>query len=202
METPDSLIATNLATLRKQRGHSVRALAALLADLGRPLAASEITKIENRQRRARVEDVIALAVALGVNPSRLLLPDRADEQLVALTPSTVVTAASAWRWADGDGPLDIEAAEDRPVLEADEDWQTHARPADLRARGRHTAARAAQDVAMHIDAMLRQPEPHPDWPEDGLRRRATRERPEALRSALRRLEAEVNYLLEVSDGRR
>lgn len=200
METPDSLIAKNLLSLRKKRGHTVRALAAELAELGQPLAASEITKIENRQRRARVDDVLALAVALGVNPSRLLLPERADEQPVALTPNTVVTAADAWRWADGDGPLVVEGAEDRPWLEADEDWQNHARPADLRARERHTAARAAQDVAMHIDELLRYPDPV--GIEGGVRRRAWEERPEALRQALRRLQAEVSYLLEVSGGRR
>lgn len=201
METPESLVAANVAKIRDARGMSVRDLSAVLTKIGRPILPSGISKIENGQRGVSVGDLVALGVALGVNPNRLLLPDRADETPVALTPAVVAEAGDAWRWADGVHSLIYEGAADPPWLKDDEDWQRHARPAGVLARERHTAAKAARDVAMEIDEILRYPQPNPAWLEDGVRLPSWRRAPARLRAALERLRVEIAYLLESQDGR-
>jgi transcriptional regulator with XRE-family HTH domain len=55
-----------------------RALSERLAAHGRPMAVTAISRTEYRQRRVDVDDLIALAAALGVSPTALLLPARAD----------------------------------------------------------------------------------------------------------------------------
>jgi hypothetical protein len=52
-----------------------------------------------------VDDLVAIAVALGVSPSTLLLPDVANDSEVKVTGAGTVTAKAAWDWADGIRPL-------------------------------------------------------------------------------------------------
>lgn len=96
---------TNLAATRKRRRMTTAELSQRLSELGRPILANGITKIEKGARRVDTDDLVALAVALDVTPNLLLLPERADGTTVALTPATEVTAEDAWRWATGDSPL-------------------------------------------------------------------------------------------------
>jgi len=101
METPESTVARNVAELREQRGHTVRSLAAVLDErLGRKILASGITKIENHARGVDVGDLVALAIALGVNPNRLLLPvdDEGQERTSRNQGSaSSPTCYAAWR---------------------------------------------------------------------------------------------------------
>lgn len=100
------MVAKNLAELRRVRQLTVRDLAEELNRLGHPMLPSAITKIENRQRRVDVDDLVALAVALNVSPSRLLLPPHDEPAYkVDLTPSTTVPRTDAWAWALGEEPL-------------------------------------------------------------------------------------------------
>lgn len=65
-------VATNIAAARKARGLSSNVLSELLKTLGRPIAASAVTKIERGERQVTVDDLTALATALAVSPADLL----------------------------------------------------------------------------------------------------------------------------------
>ena len=66
-------VAENLLRLRKIRGLSTRRLSARLGEIGRPIPASGITRMELSERRVDVDDLVALAVALDVEPTQLML---------------------------------------------------------------------------------------------------------------------------------
>lgn len=53
-------------------------LARRLEALGRPIPVLGLSRIERGERRVDVDDLMALAVALGVSPTSLLLPDTGD----------------------------------------------------------------------------------------------------------------------------
>jgi transcriptional regulator with XRE-family HTH domain len=72
-------VAANVKASRGRRGMSVRDLSRRLTELGRPILPSGITKIEQGARRVDVDDLNALAAALGVSPTRLLLHGSEDE---------------------------------------------------------------------------------------------------------------------------
>lgn len=73
-----------------------------MGDLGRPITASGLQKIETHARRVDADDLMTLAVALGVSPVALLLPgtsEPTDEaEVTGLGP---VDALTAWEWANG-----------------------------------------------------------------------------------------------------
>lgn len=101
-------VARNVRKLREDRELSTTKLAERLKDLGRPIGPTAITRLEAGQRRVDTDDLVALAIALGVSPNRLLLPaERADDErdTVALTPNKSSEWHLAWRWAAGDQPL-------------------------------------------------------------------------------------------------
>ncbi len=100
------LVAANLALLRGNRGMSTTQLSRLLDRLGRPIPPTGITKIEKCTRRVDVDDLMALAAALRVSPSRLLLmsTDR-PEDTVDVTGFGEVSSHDAWDWLDGIRPL-------------------------------------------------------------------------------------------------
>jgi transcriptional regulator with XRE-family HTH domain len=69
-------VAANVKSLREDVHHfSVRELSARLADLGRPILPSGITKIEQGLRRVDADDLVALAAALETSPGRLMFDD-------------------------------------------------------------------------------------------------------------------------------
>jgi 8-oxo-dGTP pyrophosphatase MutT (NUDIX family)/transcriptional regulator with XRE-family HTH domain len=128
-------VAQNLAALRIARGLSQPQLAERLARYGRPIAAAVLSKTEQLDRRVDVDDLVALAIALGVTPNRLLLtgritPDIADEA-VELTSVVRMPVLDVWQWASGDAPL---ADSDVDVNEFRRENRPHdrAEPVDLR----------------------------------------------------------------------
>lgn len=62
----------------------MRALAERLAELGRPILPSGISKMEHGQRRVDADELIALASAFGVSPNRLLAERRDGRRKVEL----------------------------------------------------------------------------------------------------------------------
>jgi transcriptional regulator with XRE-family HTH domain len=100
------LVAANVALLRGNRGLSTTQLSKLLEQIGRPIPPTGITKIEKCTRRVDVDDLMALAAALRVSPSRLLLTsaDRAED-MVKVTGFGEVSSRDAWDWLDGVRPL-------------------------------------------------------------------------------------------------
>lgn len=150
-------VAENVAALRKARGLSQQELSGRLSELGRPILPSAISKIESRERGVDVDDLTALAVAFGVNPSRLLLPADAWEQEIAVTPTLSVRAFLAWQWANAFAPLPTRSQEDGYNTDADvEDFQLHALPAETRREQRHPLMLAVSHLAFSARRVIHQ----------------------------------------------
>jgi 8-oxo-dGTP pyrophosphatase MutT (NUDIX family) len=122
-------VMANLKQLREARKLSYRELSDELTRLGRPVPTLGLARIERGERRVDADDLVALAIALRVNPTALLLPrDRGQEDEVELTPAMRRSMARAWRWMDGAGPLPNE--DDRVSLLEIVDFATNGRPKD------------------------------------------------------------------------
>lgn len=78
-------------------------MAERLGEIGRPILATGITKLEAGQRRVDADDLVALAIALDVTPNTLLLPSEPAD--VDLTPVTSADFGEVWAWARGQRPL-------------------------------------------------------------------------------------------------
>lgn len=96
-------VAVNVKRLRDDLNLGLRALAARLANAGRPLTHTALDKIERGTRRVDVDDLMALAVALEVSPATLLMPevttaewDDAEVETTGLPKGT--TAELLWGW--------------------------------------------------------------------------------------------------------
>lgn len=90
--------------IREGRRLTYREVTDRLAEMGRPMPPLALSRIEAGTRRVDVDDLVALAVALGVNASSLLLPHKATDR-IEVTGAGTVDAHMAWAWADGCGPL-------------------------------------------------------------------------------------------------
>jgi transcriptional regulator with XRE-family HTH domain len=100
-------VAANVKRIRKARGLSTYALSGQLSEAGRPIAPSAVAKVERGERQVTVDDLMALAVALDVSPSALLLPPTDDpSEKVEITGTASVPADQAWDWMDGRRRLD------------------------------------------------------------------------------------------------
>ncbi len=98
-------VAQNVRHLRSSQKLSLQALSDRLSTLGQPISLGQLSKLENGDRRVDVDDLMALAVALGVSPTRLLLPQTAGPEDTDLTPVLMCSERQAWRWAAGVEPL-------------------------------------------------------------------------------------------------
>lgn len=107
-------VADNIKRVRAQAGLSLRELADKLADNGHPIAHSGLSKIENKTRRVDADDLMAIAVALGVSPVALLLPAPPDPRgEVRVTGSGERRAIDVWQWViDGKARVDSESRVD------------------------------------------------------------------------------------------
>lgn len=100
-------VADNVKRVRKARGLSVYALSDRLADAGRPIAPSAVSKVERGERQVSVDDLMAFSAVLEVSPSALLLPPTDDPaETVGITGVGAVPADQAWDWMDGRCRLD------------------------------------------------------------------------------------------------
>lgn len=98
-------VRRNIQRLREVKGLTKRDLSERVRAAGRPIPPLGISRIEAGDRRVDADDLVALAVALGVNPSALLLPPVADLDEIEVTGFGSVAAALAWQWMDGVMPL-------------------------------------------------------------------------------------------------
>lgn len=109
-------VAANVRRIRERKGLSTYQLATELKKVGRPIAASAIGKIERAERRVTVDELMALAVVLDINPSTLLFPpnDRGVDEIELLPEGAPdggplrFTAWKLWQWADGKEPLFVD----------------------------------------------------------------------------------------------
>lgn len=98
-------VVENVIRLRNFRGMTKEALSDRLTEVGRPIRATGLARLEAGKRRVDVDDLVALALALEVSPVALLLPPSEVEKL-DLTEKTTAAWEAAWRWAVGEQPLD------------------------------------------------------------------------------------------------
>ncbi|MFE4855873.1 helix-turn-helix domain-containing protein [Streptomyces sp. NPDC056670] len=64
--------ARNIEHLRLARGLSQRQLAERCTVLGRPMTNTALSRTERARRRCDIDDLVAIATALGVSPGSLL----------------------------------------------------------------------------------------------------------------------------------
>jgi transcriptional regulator with XRE-family HTH domain len=121
-DSPAGRVAANVKSLRARRGLTVRDLSRRLGEIGSPMLPSTVSKLENGGRQVDADDLVALALVLGVSPNRLLLPGVIRDDAVTLAPKVVTSESAAWWWATGEeripGPFsppgDQFVAENRP----------------------------------------------------------------------------------------
>lgn len=103
-------VAHNVERLRESRNLSYAELSRRLTELGRPIAPLGLTRIRDRQRRVDVDDLVALALALDVSPTTLLLPDRPAVGTSGSAPVTEggddYTREQIWDWLIAEAPID------------------------------------------------------------------------------------------------
>jgi transcriptional regulator with XRE-family HTH domain len=99
-KSPSEAAAEELRRVRTRKGWNQQQLADALHELGAPIDRATISKIETGERRITLDEVFLFAYALGVSPAALVLP-RPARSMVAVTPTTSVTALEALHWLRG-----------------------------------------------------------------------------------------------------
>jgi transcriptional regulator with XRE-family HTH domain len=199
-------VRDNVRHLREDvRRMSYRELSDQLEALGRRIPTLGLSRIEDGARRVDADDLVALALALGVTPDRLLLPIDADPaEDAALTSAVKARQFQLWGWARGESALLAAQVAlgrgDEPVGPVWEDFHRHALPDAYREHESHTAYRAARDVRDRIARLLQlrdEAEREGGDPQTKVKTGAGE-----LRRALARLVAEVDDLIGEDDGQR
>lgn len=99
-------VGENIRRLRADIGITQTELSRRLAENGRPIPVASIGRIESGDRRVEVDDLVAIAIALGVGPLALLLPDtRLPVDVVEITGWGAVRADEAWLWGASGVPI-------------------------------------------------------------------------------------------------
>lgn len=99
-------VAANVRRLRIKRGLAYTELSERLQKTGRNIPTWGLRKIESGGRRVDSDDLVALAVALGVSPATLLMPDTAhSEAWTGPTDLNVCTCEQLWNWLTAAAPL-------------------------------------------------------------------------------------------------
>ncbi|WP_331448025.1 helix-turn-helix transcriptional regulator [Streptomyces xanthochromogenes] len=110
-------VAHNVLRLRKRRELSIYQLSAKLREAGRAITPAAVGKIERQQRQVTVDDLMALAVILGVSPASLLLPqDDSPTRTVEVTGAGEVPADTAWEWASNKRPLRLPEDQKKRIM--------------------------------------------------------------------------------------
>jgi transcriptional regulator with XRE-family HTH domain len=152
-----------------------------------------VSKIEQDARRVDADDLIALALVLGVNANSILLNRRARRtDVLDLTATFRQRADVVWDWADGREPMPAHQVDEggvvRRTLAEQLEFAATARPA-LAARLGHSAALAIGQLAAAVQGILLYlDEGDGDEPELGKRRTE-------VRRALQRVVFELDGLL-------
>lgn len=100
------IVAENVKRVREGRSLNYADLSRRMADLGRSISPLAVRRIEDGSRRVDVDDLMALAMALGVPPNSLLLPHADPAPAAAGTGVGAASFQEVWAWADGTaGPI-------------------------------------------------------------------------------------------------
>lgn len=102
-------VRANIAAVRNAQNLNYTQVSEQLAQLGRSISAVGVRRIESGERRVDVDDLTAIAVALGVSPASLLMPNLetvAKDDLVPITGwHKEISATVVWRWLAAEAPL-------------------------------------------------------------------------------------------------
>lgn len=106
-DSPSVRVAANVRSLRNERGWSLRELSEHVSAVGGSITLASMSRLELCERSVDVDELMELALALGVTPLRLMLTSTADpDRNSTLSPNVVVKQADAWIWATGMLPLE------------------------------------------------------------------------------------------------
>ncbi len=116
--TPTKAVARRVRQVRNDRGWSAQELAQRCATLGMiSLDRSTVTNIENgRRQRVGVDELLVLALALGVAPVHLLVP--LSEEWYAIAPEHATGTSRVRQWVRGSFPVVGVPLADDPVARA------------------------------------------------------------------------------------
>lgn len=120
------IVATNIARFRGVRGLRLAGLSERMTAVGRPMSVTTLSAIENGDRRADVDDLVAIAAALNVSPAALLMPsvtDPYDAAGATVSPAGAPEAGPLWDWLTAAAPLDAPLLADERDEVAAEMWR-------------------------------------------------------------------------------
>lgn len=101
---PAKIFGQQLRLVRMRRGWSQQDLVDRLSQLGFPVDRSAIAKIETGARGVSVDEALAIAVALDVAPTALLVPRRPGDS-VQVVPVVEAHDVDAMAWFEGRCPM-------------------------------------------------------------------------------------------------
>lgn len=100
-------VAGNITRIRQAQGLNYTDVSKRVAAAGREISPLAVRRIEEKQRRLDVDDLMAVSVALGVAPISLMNVDLEDpdEPVRATGIEAALTAKALYRWLQGESEL-------------------------------------------------------------------------------------------------
>ncbi|MGV0735265.1 helix-turn-helix transcriptional regulator [Mycobacterium syngnathidarum] len=97
---------TVAANVKRLRGAvTYTELSERLRKLGRGISPIAVRRIEENDRRVDVDDLTAIAVALGVSPVTLLMPSNVSADEIVTLADAEFKAAALWEWLIAEWPF-------------------------------------------------------------------------------------------------
>lgn len=153
-------LADSLRRIRNGQRITTAELSRRLAALGQPIPDTGITKTEQATRRVDADDLVALALALGITPNTLLMPEidwLGTATAHQLTPEVAGTAEELWQWAQGERPLPAPVPELPSPLEGNRvlEFTIHSRPYLLSPRVPDGSERELAELAAALQRAMK-----------------------------------------------
>lgn len=131
-------LSAQVKRLREEQRMPLTALADKLTELGTPIARLGLLRLEKGERKVDVDELAALAKALGVPPLLLILPVGSEPETEIL-PGRVAETWRAATWFTGETPLSVEPEYDEQGVftgftqstQDFNDWVLGARPLEM-----------------------------------------------------------------------
>lgn len=117
-------IAAQVKRLREAQRMPITQLSERMGELGKPIARLGISDLEKGKRKVDVDELVALAKALGVPPLLLILPVGSEPETEVL-PGIVRDTWDAAQWFTGEAPFTRNDSQDF------NEWALGARPLDM-----------------------------------------------------------------------
>ncbi|MGY4543137.1 transcriptional regulator with XRE-family HTH domain [Arthrobacter sp. UYNi723] len=99
-------VADNIKRVREAQRLTYTELSKRLSECGRSVSPLAVRRIEEKERRVDVDDLVAFAVSLGVTPKTLLMPySESMDDLVQVTGGVEERAGNINAWMTGEAQL-------------------------------------------------------------------------------------------------